>query len=86
MVKPSCVPDPHVGSLHRATEKLAESKPFNHTIGYMDGLDYVSMMCNEHGYVLAIEKLLRNCAASARAIYSCRCLMKLPAFLIIYYG
>lgn len=50
--------DPHVGFLHRATEKLAESKPFNHTIGYMDRLDYVSMMCNEHGYVLAIEKLL----------------------------
>ena len=51
--------DPHVGLLHRATEKLAESKPFNHSIGYMDRLDYVSMMCNEHGYVLAIEKLLR---------------------------
>lgn len=50
--------DPHVGLLHRATEKLAESKPYNHTIGYMDRLDYVSMMCNEHGYVLAIEKLL----------------------------
>ena len=47
-----------MGLLHRATEKLAESKPFNHTIGYMDRLDYVSMMCNEHGYVLAIEKLL----------------------------
>ncbi len=50
--------DPHVGLLHRATEKLAESKPYNQTIGYMDRLDYVSMMCNEHGYVLAIEKLL----------------------------
>ena len=50
--------DPNVGFLHRATEKLAESKPYNHTIGYMDRLDYVSMMCNEHGYVLAIEKLL----------------------------
>lgn len=50
--------DPHVGLLHRATEKLAESKPYNHTIGYMDRLDYVSMMCNEHGYILAIEKLL----------------------------
>src|SRR5207253_3928524 len=50
--------DPHVGLLHRATEKLAESKPYNHSIGYMDRLDYVSMMCNEHGYVLAIEKLL----------------------------
>lgn len=50
--------DPHVGFLHRATEKLAESKPYNHSIGYMDRLDYVSMMCNEHSYVLAIEKLL----------------------------
>ncbi len=51
--------DPHIGLLHRATEKLAESKPFNQTIGYMDRLDYVSMMCNEHGYVMAIEKLLQ---------------------------
>ena len=50
--------DPHIGLLHRATEKLAETKPYNHSIGYMDRLDYVSMMCNEHGYVLAIEKLL----------------------------
>src|SRR5690606_24762722 len=50
--------DPHIGLLHRATEKLAESKPFSQSIGYMDRLDYVSMMCNEHGYVLAIEKLL----------------------------
>jgi NADH-quinone oxidoreductase subunit D len=50
--------DPHIGLLHRATEKLAESKPYNHSIGYMDRLDYVSMMCNEHGYVMAIEKLL----------------------------
>lgn len=49
--------DPHVGLLHRATEKLAETKPYNQSIGYMDRLDYVSMMCNEHGYVLAIEKL-----------------------------
>ncbi|MDH5611595.1 MAG: NADH-quinone oxidoreductase subunit D [Gammaproteobacteria bacterium] len=50
--------DPHVGLLHRATEKLAESKPYNQSIGYMDRLDYVSMMCNEHSYVLAMEKLL----------------------------
>jgi NADH-quinone oxidoreductase subunit D len=50
--------DPHVGLLHRGTEKLAESKPFNQSIGYMDRLDYVSMMCNEHAYVMAIEKLL----------------------------
>ena len=50
--------DPHIGLLHRATEKLAETKPFSQSIGYMDRLDYISMMCNEHGYVLAIEKLL----------------------------
>jgi len=50
--------DPHVGLLHRATEKLAESKPFNQSIGYMDRLDYMSMMCNEHAYVRAIEQLL----------------------------
>ena len=51
--------DPHIGLLHRATEKLAESKPYNQSIGYMDRLDYVSMMCNEHAYVMAIEKLLQ---------------------------
>src|SRR4030067_763946 len=50
--------DPHIGLLHRGTEKLAESKPFNQSIGYMDRLDSVSMMCNEHAYVLAMEKLL----------------------------
>ena len=50
--------DPHIGLLHRATEKLAESKPFNQSIPYMDRLDYVSMMCNEHAYVLAMERLL----------------------------
>ena len=50
--------DPHIGLLHRATEKLAESKPYNQTIGYMDRLDYVSMVCNEHAYVMAIERLL----------------------------
>ncbi|MCR4332464.1 MAG: NADH-quinone oxidoreductase subunit D [Sulfuricaulis sp.] len=50
--------DPHIGLLHRGTEKLAESKPYNQSIGYMDRLDYISMMCSEHGYVLAIEKLL----------------------------
>jgi len=51
--------DPHVGLLHRGTEKLVEIKPYNQSIGYMDRLDYVSMMCNEHAYVLAIEKLLK---------------------------
>ncbi len=50
--------DPHIGLLHRATEKLAEARPYNQNIGYMDRLDYVSMMANEHGYVLALEKLL----------------------------
>ncbi|MCU7882202.1 MAG: NADH-quinone oxidoreductase subunit D [Candidatus Thiodiazotropha sp. (ex Lucinoma aequizonata)] len=50
--------DPHIGLLHRGTEKLAESKPYNQSIPYMDRLDYVSMMCSEHGYVRAIEKLL----------------------------
>jgi len=50
--------DPHIGLLHRATEKLAETKPYNQSIGYMDRLDYVSMMCNEHAYVMAIEKLV----------------------------
>ena len=60
--------DPHIGLLHRATEKLAENKPFNQSIGYMDRLDYVSMMCNEHAYVLAIEKLL-GVEAPVRAKY-----------------
>ena len=60
--------DPHIGLLHRATEKLAESKPYNQSIGYMDRLDYTSMMCNEHGYVLAIEKLL-GVEAPLRAQY-----------------
>jgi NADH-quinone oxidoreductase subunit D len=49
--------DPHVGLLHRATEKLAEHKTFLQTVPYMDRLDYVSMMMNEHAYVMAIEKL-----------------------------
>lgn len=49
--------DPHIGLLHRATEKLAETKTFIQSVPYMDRLDYVSMMVNEHAYVLAIEKL-----------------------------
>ena len=49
--------DPHIGLLHRATEKLAESRTFIQSLPYMDRLDYVSMMCNEHAYVMAIEKL-----------------------------
>jgi NADH-quinone oxidoreductase subunit D len=49
--------DPHIGLLHRATEKLAEHKTFIQSVPYMDRLDYVSMMVNEHAYVMAIEKL-----------------------------
>ncbi len=50
--------DPHIGLLHRATEKLAEHKTFIQALPYMDRLDYVSMMSNEHAYVMAIEKLM----------------------------
>ncbi len=50
--------DPHIGLLHRATEKLAEHKTYLQSVPYMDRLDYVSMMMNEHAYVMAIEKLL----------------------------
>ena len=50
--------DPHIGLLHRATEKLAETRTYIQSLPYMDRLDYVSMMCNEHAYCLAIEKLL----------------------------
>ena len=49
--------DPHIGMLHRATEKLAETKTWIQSVPYMDRLDYMSMMCNEHAYCLAIEKL-----------------------------
>jgi NADH-quinone oxidoreductase subunit D len=51
--------DPHIGLLHRATEKLAEYKMYIQSVPYMDRLDYVSMMSNEHAYVMAIEKLLQ---------------------------
>lgn len=51
--------DPHIGLLHRGSEKLAEHKTYMQGLPYMDRLDYVSMMCNEHAYVLAIEKLMR---------------------------
>jgi len=50
--------DPHIGLLHRATEKLAETRTWVQSVPYMDRLDYVSMMCNEHAYCLATEKLL----------------------------
>lgn len=60
--------DPHIGLLHRATEKLAESKTYIQSLPYMDRLDYVSMMCNEHAYCLAIEKML-NIEVPIRAQY-----------------
>jgi len=51
--------DPHIGLLHRATEKLAETKTWIQTVPYMDRLDYMSMMCNEHAYCMAVERLLQ---------------------------
>ncbi len=50
--------DPHIGLLHRGTEKLAETRTWVQTVPYLDRLDYVSMMCNEHAYCMAVEKLL----------------------------
>ncbi len=50
--------DPHIGLLHRATEKLAETRTYLQTLPYLDRLDYVSMMCNEHAYCLAVERLI----------------------------
>lgn len=52
--------DPHIGLLHRGTEKLAETRTYLQALPYMDRLDYVSMMVNEQAYCLAIE----NCSAS----------------------
>ena len=54
-----CNADPHIGLLHRATEKLAETRTWIQSVPYMDRLDYVSMMSNEHAYCMAIEKLLQ---------------------------
>lgn len=50
--------DPHIGLLHRATEKLAETRTYLQNLPYMDRLDYMSSMANEHAYCLAVEKLL----------------------------
>ncbi|HKW79663.1 MAG TPA: NADH-quinone oxidoreductase subunit D [Casimicrobiaceae bacterium] len=60
--------DPHIGLLHRATEKLAEYKTYVQSLPYMDRLDYVSMLSNEHAYCLAIEKLL-GIDVPIRALY-----------------
>ena len=60
--------DPHIGLLHRGTEKLIEYKTYLQALPYFDRLDYVSMICQEHGYSLAVEKLL-NCTVPKRAQY-----------------
>lgn len=60
--------DPHIGLLHRGTEKLIEYKNYLQALPYFDRLDYVSMMCQEHAYSLAVEKLL-NCQVPLRAQY-----------------
>ena len=60
--------DPHIGLLHRGTEKLIEYKNYLQALPYFDRLDYVSMMSQEHGYVLAVEKLLK-CDIPLRAQY-----------------
>lgn len=60
--------DPHIGLLHRGTEKLIEHKSYLQAVPYFDRLDYVSPMCQEHAYALAVEKLL-GCKIPARAQY-----------------
>lgn len=60
--------DPHIGLLHRGTEKLIEYKTYTQALPYFDRLDYVSMMCNEQCYSLAVEKLL-NIDIPIRAKY-----------------
>lgn len=61
--------DPHIGFLHRGTEKLIESKNYLQSIPYFDRLDYVSMLCQEHGFILAIENLL-NLSVSKISSYT----------------
>ena len=60
--------DPHIGLLHRATEKLAEHRTYLQNLPYMDRFDYTTMMCNEHAYVRAVEQLL-GMEAPIRAQY-----------------
>ena len=60
--------DPHIGLLHRGTEKLIEHRNYIQALPYFDRLDYVSMMAQEHAYSLAVEKLL-NCNVPLRAQY-----------------
>ena len=61
--------DPHIGLLHRGTEKLIEYKTYLQATPYFDRLDYVSPMCQEHTFALGVEKLLRITAAAACPVY-----------------
>src|SRR6185312_5574865 len=60
--------DPHIGLLHRGTEKLMEHKTFLQVVPYLDRLDYVSMMVQEHAYALSVEKLT-ECVVTKRCQY-----------------
>ena len=60
--------DPHIGLLHRGTEKLIEQKTYLQALPYLDRLDYVSMMIQEHAYCLSVEKILK-CSVPKRAQY-----------------
>jgi NADH-quinone oxidoreductase subunit D len=61
--------DPHIGLLHRGTEKLIEHKNFLQSLPYFDRLDYVSMMAQEHAYSLAVENLFNDLCAKASLPY-----------------
>ena len=71
--------DPHIGLLHRGTEKLIEYKTYLQAIPYFDRLDYVSPMCQEHAFALAVEKLMGIDAAAARRSTSACCSPRSPA-------
>ena len=71
--------DPHIGLLHRGTEKLIEAKTYLQAIPYFDRLDYVAPMNQEHAFCLAAEKLLRSERAAARATHSRALLRDRPA-------
>ena len=71
--------DPHIGLLHRGTEKLIEYKTYLQAMPYFDRLDYVSPMCQEHAFVLAVEKLLGIDGAARAASTSACCSPRSPA-------
>ena len=71
--------DPHIGLLHRATEKLAETKTYIQALPYMDRLDYMSMMCNENAYCLVLEKMLALEVPVRAPSTSASCFPRLPA-------